>query len=52
VTAGDEVKDIRSGDQVPADPSTWEPPDEDRGRPYRRTEQATTLEEQNRDPYP
>ncbi len=25
-----EVKDIRSGVQVPADPGTWEPPDEDR----------------------
>ncbi|WP_043502102.1 histidine--tRNA ligase [Georgenia sp. SUBG003] len=26
---GDEVKDIRSGDQVPADAGTWEPPAED-----------------------
>jgi len=26
---GDEVKDIRSGEQVAADPSTWEPPVED-----------------------
>ena len=26
----DEVKDIRSGDQVPADASTWEPPEDDR----------------------
>jgi histidyl-tRNA synthetase len=26
---GDQVKDIRSGDQVPADPSTWQPPAED-----------------------
>ena len=25
----DEVKDIRSGDQLPADPATWEPPAED-----------------------
>jgi histidyl-tRNA synthetase len=25
----DEVKDIRSGDQVEADPSTWQPPAED-----------------------
>ncbi|MBF6949356.1 histidine--tRNA ligase, partial [Acinetobacter baumannii] len=25
----DEVKDIRSGDQTPADPATWEPPAED-----------------------
>jgi histidyl-tRNA synthetase len=25
----DTVKDIRSGDQVPADPATWRPPDED-----------------------
>jgi histidyl-tRNA synthetase len=24
-----EVKDIRSGDQVPADPATWEPPEND-----------------------
>jgi len=27
---GHEVKDIRSGDQVPADPATWEPPAQDR----------------------
>ena len=27
--AGDEVKDIRSGDQVPADPATWTPPEPD-----------------------
>ena len=26
---GDQVKDIRSGDQVPADASTWQPPAED-----------------------
>ncbi|NUR09972.1 MAG: histidine--tRNA ligase [Nocardioidaceae bacterium] len=26
----DQVKDIRSGDQVDADPGTWSPPDEDR----------------------
>jgi histidyl-tRNA synthetase len=26
---GDEVKDIRSGDQVAADPGTWQPPAED-----------------------
>ena len=26
---GDEVKDIRSGEQVPADPITWRPPTED-----------------------
>jgi histidyl-tRNA synthetase len=26
----DSVKDIRSGDQVPADPSSWEPPEADR----------------------
>ncbi len=26
---GHEVKDIRSGDQVPADPTTWTPPTED-----------------------
>ncbi len=26
---GDEVKDIRSGAQVPAEPSTWAPPEED-----------------------
>jgi len=26
---GSEVKDIRSGDQVAADPSTWTPPTED-----------------------
>jgi histidyl-tRNA synthetase len=28
--AADEVKDIRSGEQVPADRTTWTPPDEDR----------------------
>jgi histidyl-tRNA synthetase len=27
--SGDEVKDIRSGDQVPADPANWLPPAED-----------------------
>ncbi|HET8593973.1 MAG TPA: histidine--tRNA ligase, partial [Intrasporangium sp.] len=27
--SGDEVKDIRSGEQVPADASTWTPPAED-----------------------
>ena len=27
--AGDEVKDIRSGDQVPADAATWDPPPDD-----------------------
>jgi histidyl-tRNA synthetase len=27
--SGDEVKDIRSGEQVPADPETWTPPAED-----------------------
>jgi len=26
---GDEVKDIRSGEQVPADAATWEPPADD-----------------------
>jgi histidyl-tRNA synthetase len=26
---GDEVKDIRSGDQTPADPQTWTPPESD-----------------------
>jgi histidyl-tRNA synthetase len=28
--AGDSVKDIRSGEQIPADPGTWSPPDTDR----------------------
>lgn len=28
-SGGDEVKDIRSGDQVAADPATWSPPTED-----------------------
>ncbi|HLV05857.1 histidine--tRNA ligase [uncultured Georgenia sp.] len=28
-TDGHEVKDIRSGEQVPADPATWTPPQED-----------------------
>jgi histidyl-tRNA synthetase len=26
---GDEIKDIRSGEQVAADPATWTPPEED-----------------------
>ncbi|GIG20402.1 histidine--tRNA ligase [Cellulomonas chitinilytica] len=30
VVAGDQVKDIRSGEQVPADATTWRPPAEDR----------------------
>jgi histidyl-tRNA synthetase len=30
VVAGDQVKDIRSGDQVPADAQSWRPPAEDR----------------------
>jgi histidyl-tRNA synthetase len=38
-----EVKDIRSGDQVPAAPTTWEPPAEDR---LPRTIITTTTEEQ------
>jgi histidyl-tRNA synthetase len=29
-TDGDSVKDIRSGDQIPADATTWSPPAEDR----------------------
>ena len=28
-SGGHEVKDIRSGEQVPADPATWTPPAED-----------------------
>ena len=28
-TVGHEVKDIRSGEQVPADPQSWQPPVED-----------------------
>lgn len=28
-SGGHEVRDIRSGDQVPADPATWQPPPED-----------------------
>jgi histidyl-tRNA synthetase len=27
---GDEVKDIRSGEQIPADPASWNPPEADR----------------------
>ena len=27
--SGDEVKDIRSGEQTPADPANWSPPDDD-----------------------
>jgi len=30
VVAGDQVKDIRSGEQVPADATSWRPPAEDR----------------------
>jgi histidyl-tRNA synthetase len=40
VDGGHEVKDIRTGDQVPADPDTWVPPEEDL-RP-----QVTTKEQQ------
>ncbi len=29
-TRAHEVRDLRSGEQVPADPATWAPPDEDR----------------------
>jgi histidyl-tRNA synthetase len=29
VGGGDEVRDIRSGEQVPADPETWLPPEGD-----------------------
>ena len=37
-----EVKDIRSGDQVAADPATWEPPSQDlRPRVLTTTEEAT-----------
>jgi histidyl-tRNA synthetase len=46
---GHEVKDIRSGEQVPADPSSWAPPDEDL-RPHvtiaDTTTDTTTHEEQ------
>ena len=48
---GHEVKDIRSGDQVAADPATWTPPSEDlrpqrhppRSRPVIRTHDAGAL---------
>ena len=37
-----EVKDIRSGDQVAADPATWEPPSQDlRPRVLTTTEEVT-----------
>jgi len=32
------VKDIRSGDQVPADPAGWQPPDDDRAPTVRLTD--------------
>jgi histidyl-tRNA synthetase len=35
---GAEVKDIRSGEQVPADPATWTPPEEDRWPRVLRTD--------------
>lgn len=35
---GSSVKDIRSGDQAPADPLTWSPPDADRVPQVHRTE--------------
>ncbi|HEU4946832.1 MAG TPA: histidine--tRNA ligase [Kribbella sp.] len=37
----DSVKDIRSGDQVPADPASWTPPEEDR-RPRIETPQENS----------
>ncbi len=39
--AGGSVKDIRTGDQVAADPATWTPPEED----LRPTVRLTTPEE-------
>jgi histidyl-tRNA synthetase len=41
-----EVKDIRSGNQVPADPSSWEPPAEDL-RPAIISAVIATTEETN-----
>jgi histidyl-tRNA synthetase len=40
-----EVKDIRSGNQVPADPATWEPPVEDLRPTIRVSTGSTTNEE-------
>ncbi len=42
-TPAHEVKDIRTGNQVAADPATWEPPHEDL-----RPQVLTTTEEQNK----
>jgi histidyl-tRNA synthetase len=39
-SAGAEVKDIRSGDQVPVDSATWRPPDSDL-RPHITTKEQT-----------
>jgi len=39
-----QIKDIRSGDQVEADPSTWTPPEADL-RPQVITKRTTALEE-------
>ena len=43
---GHEVKDIRSGEQTPADPSSWSPPAEDlRPQVISTTEEPSTAEE-------
>ena len=41
---GDQVKDIRSGDQVDADPALWQPPDDDL-RPRLTVTEPTDLQE-------
>ncbi len=38
--SGGEVKDIRSGDQTPADPANWSPPDDDLHPRVRSNQQA------------
>ena len=54
--AGDSVKDIRSGEQVPADPGTWAPPAGDLHPRVARTNDPAgppaTEEESTRDPHP
>lgn len=46
--SGDEVKDIRSGEQVPADPAGWEPPADDLRPAIRRTDGQGDGEQANR----
>ena len=57
---GGSVKDIRSGEQVPADPATWHPPEADLHPRVERTDATVTGrhpmphrgEESTHDPHP